>query len=103
MKKSIFILLLVVGFAITMSSCSVGMVGAIYTDYTAPTIATANTVGTKVGESSSFDVLGLVSIGDGGIAEAAKNGGITKISHVDTKTTSILHLFTSVKTYVYGE
>lgn len=79
------------------------MVGAIYTGYTAPAAVTSNPVGTKVGEAETISVLGIVAVGDGGIKKAAKDGGITTISHVDVKTTSVLGLFTINKYFVYGE
>lgn len=81
------------------SSC----LGAAYVDATGPVAATSNPVGKKVGTSSSTNVLGIVYTGDGGINKAAKDGGIKKISHVDQEQTSILGLFTTYKTIVYGE
>lgn len=87
-------------FSVTLfSSC----LGAAYVDATGPIAATGNPVGKKVGTSSSTNVLGIVHTGDGGINKAAKDGGIKKISHVDQEQTSILGLFTTYKTFVYGE
>ena len=77
--------------------------GALYTGVTTSEIATSNEVGTKVGTSKAFNILGLVSVGEAGIQDAAKDAGITKISHVDYKTTGVLGLFTITKTIVYGE
>lgn len=88
---------------LSLSGCaSVGMVGAIYTGYTAPVAVTSNEVGTKVGVGSTTSVLGIIAIGEGGINTAAKNAGITRISHVDVKTTSILGLFTTQEYFVFG-
>lgn len=93
--------------ALTLASCSTittgSGVGVLYTGVTEGQIATSNEVGTKVGESSTIGVLGLVSIGDASIQKAAKQAGISKISHVDVKKTSVLGLFASYKTIVYGE
>ncbi|MDE6795827.1 MAG: TRL-like family protein [Muribaculaceae bacterium] len=77
--------------------------GVLYTGVTEGQIATSNTLGTKVGTSSSTGVLGLVSVGDASIQAAANSANIKKISHVDIKKTSILGLFATYQTIVYGE
>ncbi|MCM1070136.1 MAG: TRL-like family protein [Alistipes timonensis] len=77
--------------------------GVLYTGVTEGQIATSNSLGTKVGTSSSLGVLGLVSVGDASIQTAANSAGIKKISHVDVQKTSILGLYASYKTVVYGE
>lgn len=90
-----------------LASCSTISTGAgmgvAYTSVTEGQIATSNNAGTKVGTSSATGVLGLVAIGDASIQNAAKQAGITRISHVDAKKTSILGLFATYKTIVYGE
>jgi len=60
-------------------------------------------IGPKVGESSCITILGLVSVGDASIKEAAKNGGITTVDHADYKFTNVLGLFQQYTTIVYGE
>ena len=105
MKKLVFSLGAVL--ALTLASCSTvtsgSGIGAIYTGVTEGQIATSNPVGSKVGESHSIGVLGLVSVGDASIQQAANQAGIKKISHVDVKKTSVLGIFASYKTLVYGE
>ena len=104
MKKKALKSLAIIAATTAMTSCStVGMVGGLYQGTTEPTAVTSNEVGTKVGTSGATSVLGIVAVGDAGVNAAAKNGAITKVSHVDTKTTSVLGLFTSIKTFVYGE
>ena len=77
-----------------MASCSA----------TNPLAATSNPVGTKVGKASYPVILScLVFTGDASIDTAAKKAGIKKISHVDVKTTSILGIYGTTTTYVYGE
>lgn len=93
---------LMAAFAFTGCS-SIGMVGGIYAGYDAPFAVTSNEIGSKVGTVSTISVLGLVAVGDGSINLAAKKAGITKISHVDVKTTSVLGLFTKHEYFVYGE
>ncbi len=56
---------------------------------TSPLAATGNPVGSKVGEAKVSLLFGTISLKknqDGGIAAAARNGGITRISTVDVKT-----------------
>lgn len=97
--------LVLAGFAaLLLSSCAtLGPYGSIYTDVTMPGNATDNSVGSKVGTAKATSILGLVGTGDAGINAAAKNAGIKKISHVDVKVHSILGLFSTYTTYVYGE
>lgn len=89
--------------AIALSAAGCGSMGMLYTDYTAAGTATSNTLGSKVGQSQRTSVLGLVAIGDSGINSAAKSAGIKKVSHVDIREFSVLGLFSTVTTYVYGE
>ena len=51
----------------------------------APVAATSNPVGSKCGEAVQTVWLGFIGGStDAAINQAAKNGGITRISHVDT-------------------
>ena len=102
MKKTFFYLLVCCFAVFTFSGCAVGLIGVIYTDTTMPQAATSNKVGTKVGEASATSILNLVATGDAGINAAAKQGGISSISHVDFSEKSILGIFTKVTTRVYG-
>ncbi len=84
-----------------------GTYGWVYTDMSAPLIATSapmnpDAKSTKVGEASSEGII-CVATGDSSIKTAAANGGITKISHVDVHTTSVLGLYVKTTVTVYGE
>ena len=70
---------------------------------TTPIAATSNPVGNKCGEDSTTRILGLGGSANIGINAAAKNGGITKISHVDFAQKSFLGIVTKYTTRVYGE
>ncbi|MDO4949875.1 MAG: TRL domain-containing protein [Bacteroidales bacterium] len=70
---------------------------------TRPITATSNPVGNKCGEASTTRILGLGGSDNIGINRAAKDGGITRISHVDYSTFSFLGLYTKMTTRVYGE
>ena len=90
-----------------LASCSTitsqsGM-GVLYTGVSEGQMVTSNELGSKVGTGSTIGVLGLVSIGDASIQTAAHSAGIKKISHVDTKKTSVLGLFAKYQILVYGE
>jgi hypothetical protein len=45
----------------------------------------------------------FIATGDSSIRTAMKNGGITRIHHVDAKVLSFLGLYTKYTTVVYGE
>lgn len=71
---------------------------------TLPVNATSNSVGGKVGRAKAEGYLGFLFFNqDASIRSAAKNGGITKISTVDIKSTSILGLYVTYETIVTGE
>lgn len=77
-----------------LSSCSL----------TLPVNATSNTVGNKVGRAKATGYLGVLFFNqDASIRSAAKNGGITKISTVDIKSTSIFGIVVTHETIVTGE
>ncbi len=92
MKKLIFSL--VVAATLGLSSCTT----------VTPICATSNPVGNKCGTSSSFTVLTFIGGSNNvGINQAAKKAGLTRISHVDYKTFSVLGLYTRYTVLVYGE
>jgi hypothetical protein len=71
---------------------------------TLPVNATSNSVGSKVGVAKATGYLGILFFDqDASIQTAARNGGITKISTVDIKHTSILNLVVTYETIVTGE
>ncbi|MBN9400408.1 MAG: TRL-like family protein ['Candidatus Kapabacteria' thiocyanatum] len=71
---------------------------------TLPVAATSNAVGSKVGTATATGFLTVLYFnGDASIRTAAKNGGISKISTVDLKHTSILGLVDTKECIVTGE
>lgn len=103
MKKVILSVACAAVLAMGLTSCASGNVGGVYTDTTAPVAISSNQMGTKVGEARILNILGVVALGDGGVQAAAKKAGITRISHVDVKTFSILGVYTTVDYIVYGD
>ncbi len=100
----------VLGCILALSGCvnfvpsPVG-VGSCYTEVRGPheESITMHVGGSKMGSSSATNVLGWVATGDASINAAAKSAGITKINYVDYHTTSILLLYVTYETVVYGE
>ncbi len=92
MKKKLVSLLCAAAVVVGMSSCCT----------ITPIAATSNPVGNRCGVAESTRFLGFGGNANVGINAAAKNGGITKISHVDWKIKR--GLFTTRYTIlVYGE
>ena len=71
---------------------------------TTPVTATSNPVGNKCGIAKTTTVLTIFGgSADCGINKAAKNGGITRISHVDAFEKNYLGIVTIYGVRVYGE
>ena len=79
-------------------------VGVIITDMTVPyPVMGESSKMTKIGTAECISVLALVAIGDASLETAMKNGGITKVSHVDWEVRNILGVYGKYKVTVYGE
>lgn len=92
MKKIVYSLFL--AGVIALQSCSL----------TLPVSATSNPLGSKVGKSTGTCYFYTLCFGaDASIQEAARNGGITKISTVDLQTNNILGIIVVYKCIVTGE
>ncbi len=82
------------------------LTGCLYTHITVPLSTELNktALGNKQGESSIYSAIWLFAWGDGGAAAAAKNGGITIMTHMDRKLYSIMFgIYTRTTTIVYGD
>lgn len=94
MIKKIKVLCVLLAATAMITSCSLTM----------PVTATSNTIGGKVGTAKATGFLGILFFdADASIQTAARNGGITKISTVDIKHTSILNIVVTYETIVTGE
>ncbi len=101
--KKLFLAAMVAVTTFAFTSCGgLGMGGFVYQDSTVPAAVTSNAIGSKCGTAKILNVLGVVELGDAGINTAAKNGGISRVSHVDVKTFSILGVFVTYEYFVYG-
>lgn len=99
----------IAAFATIMGLCSgcamsanAPVSGSIYLGAQGATNATSNDVGSKTGESCATSYLGIIGLGDASIAAAAKAGGVTKISSVDSDNMAILGLYAKNCTVVSG-
>lgn len=88
----------------SLSGCTTmsPMNGSIYTDLSGPLSAGPAATGNKRGEAKATGIVGVV-LGDVSIETAMKNGGITKVHHVDVKVRNILGVYAEYTTIVYGE
>ena len=102
MKKTILSIACALALTFGMTSCGVLGSGMIYNDTVEPNQVTANALGSKVGQAEIMNILGVVALGDAGVQKAAKQAGITKVSHVDKKVWSILGVYTVTTYTVYG-
>ncbi|MHC4943485.1 MAG: TRL domain-containing protein [Planctomycetota bacterium] len=96
--KSIVVPALLLLLALSLSAC-------LYSNVKMPfdTDLDETRLGPKTGESTAYSVLWLFAWGDAGTAEAAKNGGLEKMNHMDRQIVQVLFgLYTQQTTIVYG-
>ena len=69
-----------------------------------PVDTTFNTtrIGSRVGRSETWSVLGLLAWGDASVSGAAANGNIKVVEHVDCSLFNVLGIITKYETIVYG-
>ncbi len=79
--------------------------GFLYSDVKAPIPSSIdnNVKPLKSGTAFAQSILGWVAIGDASIQTAARNGGITKIHHVEQHSQSVLGIVATYTITVYGE
>jgi hypothetical protein len=85
------------------ASASSPVTASIYNASKGATAATSNDLGSKTGQSCATSILGIIGSGDASVASAAKAGGITKISAVDSDNSGILGIYAKNCTVVSGE
>ncbi len=104
MLKSITICLISLSGLVFATGCATYLpLGVVYTEVDLPVAATANQRGPKKGTSTCKSVLTLLAFGDASIEAAAKNGGITNITHVDWSAENILGIYGVYTVTVYGD
>lgn len=101
MKK----LLIIIAAAALLGGCASSMpMGALYTNLALPVTATSNSgnTGLKTGTAQCKSYLGMVAVGDCSIEAAKLNGGISNVTSVDWKASSILGLIGNYEVTVKG-
>lgn len=107
MKKLIALAMLCAG-AVMFTGCGViPMKGVVLAPITLEHVVSDSAVDNSVrplkrGETTSGGVI-LFGTGDASIGTAMRNGGITKVHHVDYSVMNILFLYSEITTIVYGE
>lgn len=93
------------GIALALTACAATHpVGTIMTNVTLPVTATSNEGGSsKTGEAVCTSFLTMIASGDCSIDAAKKNGGITKVNHVDWHAKSFLGITGTYTLKVYGD
>lgn len=106
--KKLLVLAVVAGFVSATAGCAITYGGPVYGG-----LVTANVKGPvgfgdaavkpeKMGVAQASSII-FFATGDASLEAAMKNGNITKVHHVDCETFSILGLYATYKTIVYGE
>jgi hypothetical protein len=75
----------------------------LYGDWTEAGGALHDTLGTAEAEACSYNILGLVTLGDSSIATAMRDGGISKLHTIDHNYFRILGFYGKVCTRITGE
>lgn len=103
MNKKIAAIAMIMGLCSgCAASANAPVTGGLYLGAKGATNATSNDVGAKTGESCATSYLGIIGLGDASIAAAAKAGGVSKISSVDSDNMAILGLYAKNCTVVSG-
>ncbi len=96
-------------FALTcaamLSGCAVGhgpVTAAVTIDMKGPVSVGPAAGSSKIGRSEAWGIL-VYATGDASISAAMRNGGITRVHHVDHETLNILGVYAKYTTVVYGE
>jgi TRL (tRNA-associated locus)-like protein len=104
MRRTIATFIACASLCFVMGCATSFPIGTLYTELKLPVTVTANNgTATKVGTAECISVLALVAIGDASIEAAKKDGGITKVHHVDWEVENILGIIGKYKVTVYGE
>ena len=101
-------LVLICFAALILSGCAYNspVPGLIYTGTTFPSgdkVKLDGETANKQGKSTCYSILTLIAFGDCSTKSAMKDGGISKIHHVDSSSMNVLYWFYKYETIVYGE
>uniref|UniRef100_A0A7C1SG71 TRL-like protein family n=1 Tax=candidate division WOR-3 bacterium TaxID=2052148 RepID=A0A7C1SG71_UNCW3 len=110
MRKALLLGIIPVVCLTMLTGCIPGFytVGTLYTSVRTPAEAVAYygptaTQAAKVSKVTATNILGIIATGDASLEAAMKQGGISKVHHIDQEVTSILGLWSTYTIIVYGE
>jgi hypothetical protein len=98
-------LTLAVTAAAVLSGCAIGhapVVAPITVSQQGPVSAGPAAGSSRIGRATAIGIV-AASWGDASISAAMRNGGITRIHHVDHETTNLFGVYARYTTIVYGE
>ncbi len=105
-KKGVFATILSVLTLIAITGCGFvadGPFGWMYTNHTVSVATGSARTGSKVGKACIRSFFGAISVGNGSIEAAMRDGEINEIRTVNKENLSILGTYTSQCTVVAGE
>ena len=91
--------------AVAFSGCAIAsgpVTAGITVDMKGPVAMGTASGQSKVGISEAWGII-IFASGDASISAAMKNGGITRVHHVDSESMNILGIYAKYTTNVYGE
>ena len=107
MKKTLIMLTIAVFSISLLTGCAFvtkqPVTGFIYSEVKDGMLTNEGSGMSKKGTATATSILGWVATGDASITAAMKNGGITKVHHVDFESTSIIGVYATYTVVVYGE
>jgi hypothetical protein len=105
MKKQVQRLILAATCAAVLGGCAIAhgpVVAPVTWEEKGPVSAGPAAGSAKVGTADAWGIL-VFATGDASISAAMQNGGITRVHHVDHRTTNIFGIYAKYTTIVYGE
>ena len=97
----VILIMTLIGCQTPMTPTGAGIVTSVsYPHYQA---VVDGKIGAKTGKSSSLTVLGLVSVGNASVVNAARDAGITEIKTIDHYFQNVLFFYYFYQTIVTGD
>lgn len=96
---------LAVTCAVLLAGCAIAhgpIIAPLALDVQGPVSAGSAAGSSKVGRASAIGIV-MFATGDASISTAMRNGGITRIHHVDHETSNYFGIYSKYTTVVYGE
>ena len=102
MKKILGVVAVVAAIGFFAQAKAEGVYGFVYKSAIEPASTASEIVPAKMGTATCKSYFGIVALGECGVKEAMKNGGITGLAFYDTQTKNILG-YKKVTTRAFGK